>query len=186
MKKIENGFCDCYYLSADGKVYDSQKGEYKERDSQNSFTLKTKDGKRKKIALKVLYSMVYNRTYCEDDIADLEGEKWKEVENTGHMYFVSNMGRIKSLKGYKAIILKQTVSRNGYVRVDIIEDGKRVTKLVHRLVGIAFLPNPLDVYMQLHHKDHDKRNNCSDNLEWLSIAEHKRKHEERSTIDAKL
>ena len=50
---------------------------------------------------------------------------------------------------------------------------------MHRLVGMYFLPKPLFEDMELHHIDFNKENNCSENLEWLTIAKHKEKHRER-------
>ena len=50
--------------------------------------------------------------------------------------------------------------------------GKRRSVLVHRLVAEAFLPLPDRLDMQLHHKDFQKHNNSSENLEWLSVADH--------------
>lgn len=179
MQKVNNGYCEYYYLTEDGRLYNEVTKEYKEADKENRFTLKTLDGVRKKVSLKVLYYKVYGKTYCKDDIRLIEGEKWKEIENTNGMYFVSNMGRIKSYKGYNAIIMKPTRTKDGYYRLDITQDGERVSKFVHRLVAFSFLPIPSKMDMQLHHKDYDKSNNKSDNLEWLTIAEHRKKHKER-------
>ena len=186
MKQINNGYCECYYLTEDGRLYNTQTKEYKSADKDNRIVLKTEDGVRRKISLKVLYYMVYEKPYCKDDISLIDGEKWKEIENTKGMYFVSNMGRIKSYKGYKAIILKPTKTKGGYYRVDIVQDGERVSRFVHRLVASSFLPLPKYIDMQLHHIDYDKSNNKSSNLEWLTIVEHKKKHQERRKESAKL
>ena len=181
MKKVENGYCENYYLTKDGRLYNSITKEYKRADKQNKFTLKTLGGERKKISLKVLYAKVYNKPYCEDNINDLEHEEWKEVDNTNGLYFVSNKGRIKSYKGYKAIIMTPYKTIGGYDRVDIIQDGMRVSKLIHRLVAFSFLPIRNNIDIELHHKDFDKTNNCSDNLEWLTKLEHLKKHRKGET-----
>lgn len=64
-------------------------------------------------------------------------------------------GYLSVLVGYK---------RNG--------KGKQVgmRKYVHRLVAEAFIPNPENL-PQVNHKDFDKSNNNSDNLEWVSRAD---------------
>ena len=186
MQKIKNGYCEYYYLTKDGRVYNEVTNEYKDANKDNRFTLKKEDGTTKKISLKVLYSLVYNRPYCIDDIKDIEGEEWKEIENTNAMYYVSNMGRIKSYKGYRAIILKPTKTKSGYYRVDIIQDGERVSKFVHRLVAVSFLPIPQKMDVEIHHLDYQKENNFYKNLEWLTKAEHRKKHRERIKENAEL
>lgn len=84
-------------------------------------------------------------------------EKWKCIPGFEKYYQVSNMGRVKSLPytfiakngehyPVKGKILKQEKTSNGYLRttlsVSIINKKKRY--LVHRLVGIVFIPNPLN------------------------------------------
>ena len=100
------------------------------------------------------------------------------------MYMISNLGRIKSFFGYHAILLKPYKTKKGYLRVDLAEDNHRKSKLLHRLVAAAFLPLPEKIDMQLHHKDFNKNNNAADNLEWLTAAEHLKKHSERSKESA--
>lgn len=48
--------------------------------------------------------------------------------------------------------------------------GDRQKMYVHRLVAIAFHPNPEDKEM-VNHKDKDRQNNHRDNLEWCTIEE---------------
>ena len=173
MRKLNNGFCEYYYLTEDGKLFNSQTNELKEVDKDRRFSLKMIDGSRKKVSLKTLYRMVYDKPYCNDNICDLKGELWKVIENTDGVYFVSNKGRIKSYSGYDAIILKPHKTKSGYDRLDIVQNGARVSKLIHRLVGASFLPMPESIDMELHHIDFDKNNHCSDNLEWLTKSKHK-------------
>ena len=92
-------------------------------------------------------------------------EAWKRIEDTN--YEVSSHGRIRHI--YKGTILKQGTDVYGYAQVNITAlsaKRKRVYK-VHRLVALAFLPNP-NGYSQINHKDENKKNNVADNLEWCT------------------
>lgn len=65
-------------------------------------------------------------------------------------------------------LLRQEMARNGYMRVSLSnETVKHKRFLVHRLVALAFIPNP-DNLPQINHIDRDKTNNGADNLEWCS------------------
>ena len=180
MKQINNGYKEIYYLTKDGKVYDKQKDKTVSPNKKRQFTLITTDNIRKTISLKSLYRLVYGKEYCKDDIKDLDGELWRVIDQTDNIYWTSNKGRIKSLRGYNAIILKPYKTHNGYHRVDIIESGQRRSYLCHRLIAACWLPLPEKINYQLHHKDFNKNNNAPDNLEWLSPSEHQKKHNERS------
>lgn len=63
--------------------------------------------------------------------------------------------------------LKQQEKNNGYLQVALYRNGHRIQHLVHRVVAEAFLPNP-DYLPEVHHKDHNQKNNHVDNLEWRS------------------
>lgn len=180
MKQVNNGYAAYYYLLRDGKIYNAEKDSYIEPNSKHQYKLKTIEDKYVNISLKKLYAMVYDKTYCKDDIELLDGEEWREVADTNGLYYISNKGRVKSYQGYEAILLKPFKTKGGYGRVDIVQYGKRASKLVHRLTAAAFLPLPKDIDYQLHHKDFNTDNNAADNLEWLSSQEHFKKHLERS------
>ena len=92
-------------------------------------------------------------------------EIWKENDNR---YSVSNFGRVKSNYANKERILKPYLNKDGYLKVDIRHGDYRKSMSVHRLVAIAFIPNP-DNLEQINHKDEDKTNNCIDNLGWCTI-----------------
>ena len=185
MIQVNNGYAECYYLLDDGRIYNTDTGKYIEANSRHQYKLKTLDNKYKSVSIKSLYYLIYKKQYCKDDIEILKGEVWKEIEETNGLYFISNKGRVKSYQGYNAILLKPFKTRGGYCRVDIVQYGKRVSKLVHRLTAAAFLPLPKSIDYQLHHKDFDVDNNSADNLEWLSCKEHSKKHTERSKEDGK-
>lgn len=91
-------------------------------------------------------------------------EIWKAIP--GYMgYEVSCYGNVRSFKRGKCKELSQYVNRNGYFKVMV--DGKNVS--VHRLVAMAFIPNP-DNLPCVNHKDENKKNNHVDNLEWCTVA----------------
>ena len=180
MKQINNGFCSCYYMTEEGYIYNAAEDNYIYADERNNFKLQLQGtNKTKKISLKSLYRLVYRKAYCIDNIKNIEGEIWKEIENTEGNYFISSLGRVKSYTRYKAIILKPTVNVNGYERLEIQQERHRANKLIHRLVAAAFLPMPDNIDMQLHHKDFNKHNNAAVNLEWLSPQQHREKHREQ-------
>lgn len=94
-------------------------------------------------------------------------EQWKPVEGFEN-YEVSNLGRVKSLnynRTDKERILKPKKEKNGYLRVCLCRNGKHKWLSVHRLVAIAFIPNP-EGFEQVNHKDEVKTNNCVSNLEF--------------------
>ena len=182
MQQLKAPYKSCYYLLENGNIFDEEQQIEKKPDSNHQFRLQTLDNKQKKISLKTLYREVYNKEYCIDEIEPLEGEEWREIQNTAGKYFVSNKGRIKSLDGYEAIILKPFTSKTSkYQRVDIVENGERATKLVHQLVALYFLPfvfpaNPFEVC--IHHKDLDITNNAADNLTFIDKTKHNKLHQE--------
>jgi hypothetical protein len=176
MKQILNDFDDCYWLTEEGKIYNKLEDSFIKIDNRHSFRLKTIEGKYKRLTLKALYRLVYNKEYCLDNILNLEGEEWKAIENTNNLYWISNKGRCKSYKYYEARILKPNIL-NGYERVDIImSDGSRSSKLISRLVAAAFLLLPVSIDMELHHIDCNMLNNDASNLVWLTKQEHHKVH----------
>lgn len=94
---------------------------------------------------------------------NMKNEIWKEVKNTDGRYFISNMGRFKSLYGGKVRITIGSKDKNCYFRVLL---NKKTVK-VHRLVCEYFLEN-FDSSLTVNHKDFNKGNNQLDNLESLS------------------
>ena len=101
-------------------------------------------------------------------------EIWKSINGYRSMYEVSNLGRVKSLHFGKAIILKDRLLPSGYKRVALNEKRLVTHCSIHRLVAIAFVPNPNNL-PQVNHIDGDKRNNVASNLEWCD-ARHNQLH----------
>lgn len=107
-------------------------------------------------------------------------EIWKPVNGYEGKYWISNLGRIKNkTKILKPALKKEYImSKGGYYQISL-SNGKKYdssTKLIHRLVAEAFIPNP-DNLPQVNHIDHNPLNNCVENLEWCSAkynSNHKR------------
>lgn len=108
--------------------------------------------------------------YYSFEAEDLNGEIWSEIENFKD-YFVSNFGRIKSLKKNNARIIKpQALHGNCYFTVLLYQNRKVKPQLIHRLVAKAFIPNPDDKPF-VNHINGIKTDNRVDNLEWCTQKE---------------
>ena len=84
------------------------------------------------------------------------------INNQKTQYLISDVGEIKNINTNK--ILQGTI-RNGYQMVKLTVNKIKKDYLVHRLVALTFLDNPLNL-PQVNHKDKNKLNNSVDNLEW--------------------
>lgn len=62
-------------------------------------------------------------------------------------------------------ILKSCEDKDGYLFIRFSHGGKRISRRIHRLVAMAYIPNPKDLPF-INHKDEDKKNNRVENLEW--------------------
>ena len=85
-------------------------------------------------------------------------------------YDIHPDGRVWSHHG-KGKFRKNSINcRSGYVTIGLTKN--QVTKgfLVHRLLAIAYIPNPEGKGF-VDHIDHDRTNNSLDNLRWLTRQE---------------
>jgi hypothetical protein len=98
-------------------------------------------------------------------LEDLKGEEWAKIDFEDGKYYVSTKGRVKSLKNpLKPIIMKQYLGKN-YLSVNLRSKNLFKLKKVHRLVAIAFIPNP-ENKPQVNHKNGCKVDARLENLEW--------------------
>lgn len=108
-------------------------------------------------------------------------EIWRPVAGYENEYEVSNLGRVKSLERYvvrkdgsvrhlQERIIKQNLTKKGYLTVRLHKNGKSEEGKVHRLVAVAFLENP-ENKPQIDHIDGNKKRNIVSNLRWVTNYE---------------
>lgn len=123
----------------------------------------------------------------------LEKEQWKDIEGYGGIfigrYQISSYGRVKSLSHYqtrtskygktyqykvKEKLLRYGIDHQGYahVRLHARDEENRLTVkccYVHRLVAMAFVPNPNpEQFDCVNHLNESKLSNEAWNLEWTN------------------
>lgn len=110
-------------------------------------------------------------------------ELWKDCKGYEGYYQVSNLGRVRSLgkimPGPRGGWFKKgRVLKQGYSMYNRVGPGKHAYRMcvfsmngtcktlkVHRLVALAFVPNPHNL-PEVNHIDLDPNNNNATNLEW--------------------
>lgn len=95
------------------------------------------------------------------------GEVWEKIETFGN-YSISSLGRVKNNISGK--ILKPHKDKDGYEIIGLRKNNKQILKKVHRLVAIAFIPNPHNK-PQVNHINEIKHDNNVMNLEWVTAKE---------------
>lgn len=110
-------------------------------------------------------------------------EQWKTIEGF-EAYEVSDQGRVRSkerrvpssrwipTRRVRERILKPYPVNKKYLHVHLYKEKKLYTRLVHRLVAQAFLPNPNNLPEVNHTGKTSDNRACK--LEWISTADHGR------------
>lgn len=113
-------------------------------------------------------------------------EIWRDVIGYEGIYQISSLGKVKSLgnnKNRKEKIMRLGVTEKGYLVVGLSKNGEIKKFKVHRLVAMAFLPNP-SKKPEVNHKG--KRPNKKDNryfmIEWATKEENE-KHAKRHGLN---
>lgn len=111
-------------------------------------------------------------------------KQWKDIEGYENYYEISNHGNFKTkerkvydsnnnhIRTNPSKLMK--INEWRYLNIGLNKKGKQSRFNVHRLVALHFVPNPNNL-PHINHKDGDKHNNRSDNLEWCTPS-HNQKH----------
>jgi len=92
--------------------------------------------------------------------------EWKTIAN--HPEYEINRNGVVRTKSNKRVI-KQRINNTGYYTVFLSFSNRR-KEFVHRLLAIAFIPNPQNKPC-VNHIDNDRTNNDLSNLEWVTKQE---------------
>jgi hypothetical protein len=100
-------------------------------------------------------------------------EVFRPVKGYEGLYEVSNTGKVASLNynstKQRKLLVPQKCT-NGYFFVMLSRNHKQKMKYIHRLVAEAFVPNPNGL-PQVNHLNENKRDNRTENLQWVSARE---------------
>lgn len=95
----------------------------------------------------------------------------KQIE--GYSYYITDSGEIFNDLGQRIKAQKHLGNRGVYYKVGLWKNNRRQHFRVHRLVAMAFIPNP-DRKSEVHHIDGDTSNNCVNNLMWSTRIENEK------------
>lgn len=107
-------------------------------------------------------------------------EKWKDILYYKDYYQISNHGNFKTkerkiydsngnhIRTNPSKLMK--INKWRYLNIGLNKNSKQKRFNVHRLVALHFVPNPNNL-PHINHKDGNKHNNSSDNLEWCTSSD---------------
>ena len=111
---------------------------------------------------------------------------YKSIKGYEGFYEINELGKVRSVdrtleckdgstRKRKGKELKLSIDKYGYFVIGLRKNGIHKMVKVHRLVAEAFLPN-VDNLPEVHHKNHDRKDNRVHNLQWVTSAEQKDEH----------
>jgi hypothetical protein len=95
-------------------------------------------------------------------------EEWRIIDSNPD-YQVSNTGLVRSIKHNRVKVLRPALSC-GYWQISTWSNGVQTHHNIHRLVAIAFIPNP-DGKKEVDHINRVKTDNRVENLRWATRSE---------------
>lgn len=103
---------------------------------------------------------------------------WHDIPGYEGIYQITMSGDIRSLdrvilckngrfKPIKGRVIPPKRKANGYLFIQLYNEGASKNFYIHRLVATTFITNPSKM-SDVNHKDGNKENNKVENLEWVS------------------
>jgi len=83
-------------------------------------------------------------------------------------YMIYENGTVFNIKANKAV--SPVYDKDGYCKIRLTVDGKRIKKSLHRIVALAFIENAENL-PHINHVDGNKKNNKVENLEWCTPSQ---------------
>ena len=94
-------------------------------------------------------------------------EEWRNITGYSKLQ-ASNIGRVRNTESG---IMKPYTNVNGYSCLNVYLNEKKTIRKVHRLVALAFIPNPMKKPTVDHIDSNAKLNNTIENLRWATYME---------------
>lgn len=134
-------------------------------------TVRMIDGNNKNYHVSNLEWVTVKNRKKKYDTSDLNGEVWKDIPGYDGLYKISSLGRIIST--YTRRILSPTISGHkgkDYYAITLVKNGIKKRFNIHKLVAIAFIPNP-DNLPCIDHINTDRYDNRVENLRWCTFTD---------------
>ena len=107
----------------------------------------------------------------------------KDVVGYEGLYAVTSCGKVWSYKRKKFLV--PTYNSKGYMRVNLLKNGKSKSYKIHRLVAEAYIPNPNNL-PEVDHIDNNKSHNYLNNLQWITHKDNCRKSKNKPILQFDL
>lgn len=138
---------------------------------KNCKSIRMIDGNNRNYHVSNLEWVILKDRRKHQDITPLKGEEWRDVPGYEGLYKVSSEGRIMSSYSKKLLTpVKSGPKGKDYYAITLVKDGFKKRFYIHKLVALAFIPNPQNLPC-IDHLNTDRYDNRYRNLRWCSFSD---------------